>query len=92
MAQLSINQLPDIKPFASMRKSINTKLVRAKVALNTTIEKILDINRKRKKLQIAVEEDELNQELKLLNKIADRQAKLVRKYETSLEREEVGAS
>ena len=79
-----------------MKKSIKTKLVRAKVALNTTIEKILDINRKRKKLQLydnlTVEEDELNQELKLLNKIADQQAKLIRKYETSLGREEVGVS
>lgn len=78
-----------------MKKSIKTKLGKAKVALNTTIEKILDINRKRKKLQVTADlnaEGELNRELKLLNKIADRQAKLVRKYETSLHREEVGAS
>lgn len=80
-----------------MKRSIKRKLLRAKVALNTTIEKILDINRKRKKLQlyedhVSVGETELNQELKLLNKIADRQAKLIRKYESSLQAEEVGAS
>lgn len=79
-----------------MKRSIKRKLVRAKVALNTTIGKILDINRKRKVLQLyedaAFGEDELNQELKLLNKIADRQAKLIRKYESSLQQEEVGAS
>jgi hypothetical protein len=95
-AQLSINQLPDIKPFVSMKRSIKRKLVRAKVALNTTIGKILDINRKRKKLQayeeLAGKEEELSQELKLLNKIADRQAKIIRKYEDSLAQEKVGAS
>lgn len=79
-----------------MKRSIKRKLVRAKVALNTTIEKILDINRRRKRLQIyedaAVKEEELNQELKLLNKIADRQAQLIKKYENSLAQEKVGAS
>lgn len=79
-----------------MKRSIKRKLVRAKVALNTTIEKILDINRRRKRLQVyedaAVKEEELNQELKLLNKIADRQAQLIKKYESSLAQEKVGAS
>lgn len=79
-----------------MKRSIKRKLVRAKVALNTTIGKILDINRKRKRLQtiegFAGKEEELSQELKLLNKIADRQAKIIRKYEDSLAQEKVGAS
>ena len=79
-----------------MKRSIKRKLVRAKVALNTTIGKILDINRRRKRLQLyedqAIKEEELNQELKLLNKIADRQASLVRKYETFLTRDEARAS
>lgn len=98
LAQLSINHLPDIKLIASMKRSIKRKLVRAKIALNTTIEKILDINRKRKMLQITDEADpkgdELSQELKLLNKIADRQANLVKKYERTMTQgtTEVGAS
>lgn len=79
-----------------MKRSIKRKLVRAKVALNTTIGKILDINRRRKRLQAlddpSVKEEELNRELKLLNKIADRQAQLIRKYEDSLAQEKVGAS
>ncbi|MCB0634181.1 MAG: hypothetical protein R2824_05720 [Saprospiraceae bacterium] len=81
-----------------MKRSIKRKLSRARIALNTTIEKILDINRKRKKLQIAGDVtplgEELNQELKLLNKIADRQAQLVRKYERNMAQgtTEVGAS
>lgn len=81
-----------------MRRSIKRKLLRAKIALNTTISKILDINKKRKKLQlyeeIPVKEEELYNELKLLNKIADRQAMLVRKYESSLDQTQakVGAS
>lgn len=81
-----------------MKRSIKRKLSRARIALNTTIEKILDINRKRKTLQLTKnaesKEEELNQELKLLNKIADRQAKLVRKYEQTMHQgsTEVGAS
>lgn len=83
--------------FESMKRSIKRKLVRAKVALNTTVEKILDINRKRKRLQLYEDHltdngEELNQELKLLNKIADRQAKLIRKYESTLAQEKVRAS
>lgn len=81
-----------------MKRSIKRKLSRARIALNTTIEKILDINRKRKMLQIAGDvtplDEELNRELKLLNKIADRQAQLVRKYERNMAQgtTEVGAS
>ena len=51
-----------------MRRSIKRKLLRAKIALNTTISRILDINRKRKKLQlyeeIPIKEEELYDELK----------------------------
>lgn len=79
-----------------MKRSIKRKLLRAKHALNATVEKILDINRKRKRLQVyedfAEQEDNLNRELKLLNKIADRQAQLIKKYESSLTQEKVGAS
>lgn len=71
-----------------MKRSIKRKLLRARIALNQTIAKILDINRKRKKLQLYEDlpkrEVELSEELKLLNKIADRQAKLVQRYESSL--------
>jgi hypothetical protein len=94
--QLSITYLPYIKPFVSMKRSIKRKLLRAKIALNTTISRILDINRKRKKLQlyeeIPVKEEELYSELKLLNKIADRQAMLVRKYESSLDQTQANVS
>jgi hypothetical protein len=65
--------------------SMKKKLLRTKYALNQTVEKILEINRKRKNLSFfknrKKKEEVLEQDLLLLNKIAERQARMVRKYE-----------
>ncbi|GJM34114.1 MAG: hypothetical protein DHS20C18_31150 [Saprospiraceae bacterium] len=71
-----------------MTRSIKRRLLRARISLNQTIQRILDINRKRKNLSFTKDpirkNEDLNEELKLLNKLAEQQAKLVRNYENSL--------
>lgn len=71
-----------------MRRTIKRRLVKAKIALHQTIQKILDINRKRKKLpyyeDVETKDADLNVELKVLNKIAEQQALMVKKYQKSL--------
>lgn len=68
--------------------SIKKKLLRTKYALSQTVQKILEINKKRKNLSFfknsKKKEENLEQDLFLLNKIAERQARLVRKYERSI--------
>ncbi len=70
-------------------RSLKRKLLRAKIALNQTLHNILQINRTRKKLpyfdNYLKKEAALEEELKVLNKIAAQKAKLIRKYEDSLE-------
>jgi hypothetical protein len=64
------------------------RLVRARIALNQTIHRILEINRKRKRLTFSTnpgeKEERLAEQLKVLNKTAEQQASLVRRYETHL--------
>ena len=71
-----------------MTRAIKRKLVKAKITLNLTIQKILDINQSRKRfayLQRRTEaEKNLSEELKLLNKIAAQQARLIQHYESTL--------
>lgn len=71
-----------------MTKPIKRKLLKAKISLNHTIQKILEINRKRKvlsDLQNPPKMDvDLSQELKVLNKLAEHQAHLVKRYEYQL--------
>ncbi len=67
--------------------SLLKRLLQARYALKSTIQKILDLNRKLKtSSKKAPEAVELRQELKLLNKVADQQAKIVRLYETNIQR------
>lgn len=70
------------------RRSIKRKLLRARIALVQTIDRILDINRRRKHLTALYNatdyEAKLAEELKLLNSLATHQAKLVHKYEADL--------
>lgn len=72
-----------------MTRSIKRKLLKARINLNHTIQKILDINRNRKKLPFSKNADlrkkNLELELKVLNKIAEQQATLIKKYESALE-------
>lgn len=70
-------------------RPMKRRLLRARITLNQTIQKILDINRKKKALpylQNAKQEQEvMYEELKVLNKIAEHQAKLIKHYEMSLQ-------
>jgi hypothetical protein len=68
-------------------RSLFQRLLNAKSALNATIEKILDLNRRLKSLSWGKKSPEntaIKQELKLLNKVADQQAKIVQMYEKRL--------
>lgn len=69
--------------------SMIQRLLNAKDALKATIQKILDLNRQLKSVKKSVEVTEdvaIKQELKLLNKVADHQAKIVQLYEHRLNR------
>lgn len=81
--------MPKSKRLVDMvKRSIKRKLVKARIILNQTIQKILEINRNRKRLRYLknaqLKEADLNQELKILNKIAAQQARLIRHYEDTL--------
>ena len=69
-------------------RSLKQRLLRTRIALKQTLNRILDINRKRKALNELVEFKEhsakLEDELKVLNHLASNQASLVRKYENDL--------
>ena len=67
--------------------SIIQRLFNAKDSLKATIQKILDLNRQLKssrKAEEVTEDIAIKQELKLLNKVADHQAKIVQLYEYRL--------
>ncbi|MBV6427432.1 MAG: hypothetical protein KIPDCIKN_01950 [Haliscomenobacter sp.] len=73
-----------------MTRTIKRKLLKAKITLNQTIQSILDINRTRKQLtflssrKAEARELTLEEELKVLNRLAAQQAKLVQHYEHTL--------
>ena len=69
--------------------SMIQRLLTAKDALTSTIQKILDLNRQLKSIRKTTQETQdiaIKQELKLLNKVADHQAKIVQLYEFKLRR------
>jgi len=70
------------------KRSLKRRLIKSRIALNHTIQKILDINRNRKRLtyskQSSEREEIFNEELRVLNKMAENQARLVRHYENAL--------
>ena len=75
----------------SLLRDTKRKWLRARISLRETMYNILKINRERLKLpfykgaQTKIQkEEELNHELKILNKLADRQAKLVQMYDRRL--------
>lgn len=78
-----------------MTRSIKRKLLRARISLNQTVHKILDINRRKKELRYAnntqQKERALKEELRVLNKIAEQQARLIRHYENHLTRDRIGS-
>lgn len=65
---------------------IMQRLIDAKEALTATIQKILDLNKNLRQSKQQSEGTNIKQELKLLNKVADQQAKIVQLYETRLKR------
>ncbi len=71
-----------------MTRSMKRRLLRARITLNQTIQKILEINKKKKTLPYRTdareEAREIGEELRVLNKIAEHQAKLIKHYETAL--------
>lgn len=71
------------------KRSLKRKWLKTKIALSQTLQHILEINRNRKKLaslsiNTAAAEQRLSEELKMLNKIADQQARLLERYELAL--------
>jgi hypothetical protein len=70
------------------RRSVKQRLLRTRISLKQTLNRILDINRKRKVLNHLHESDafttKLEDELRMLNNLASSQANLVRKYESDL--------
>lgn len=76
----------------STRRQLTKRLERAKYALDQIIKKILDINKAKKaavatppKQEEITDDYQYREELKLLNRIADQQAQLVRVYENQLQ-------
>ena len=70
-------------------RSILQRLSNARLALRETIQKILFLNRQLKSLRKSKEEPEgkaIKQELKLLNKVADQQARIIQLYEYKAEK------
>lgn len=69
-------------------RSLMQRLSQTRESLKKTLSRILDINRKRKALNFAKEQEaiqqSLEQELKVLNQVATNQAHLVKKYESKL--------
>ena len=67
---------------------LKRRWLKTKIALSQTIQRILDINRRRKVLSHAENtenfEQQLQEELRVLNRIADQQARMLRKYEADL--------
>ena len=72
-----------------MTRSNKRRLIRARIKLNQTLQQILDINRNRKKLPFLknalVAKESLDERLKVLNKTAEHQVKLIKHYEAKLE-------
>jgi len=70
-------------------QSLISRLLSSKTALKNTIMKILDLNRQLKSIRKSKEapgEIALKKEMRLLNKMADQQAKIVQLYETRLDK------
>jgi hypothetical protein len=74
-------------PFMASR-SLKRKWLKTKIALRNTVQQILSINRKRKHIHFVSDSDDkrkqLEEELRVLNAIADNQARMLRTYEQQL--------
>ena len=73
-----------------MPRSMKRKLIRTRIRLNQTIQKILEINQKKKKLayhpDVELAKQNIEEELKVLNRTAEQQARMIKIYEAKLEK------
>lgn len=66
----------------STRRNIKYRYLKTKIALSQTVQSILDINRKRRFFgQDESKREELNEELKVLNAVAENQARRLKTFE-----------
>jgi hypothetical protein len=72
----------------SSKFQLRRRLERAKVLLEKSIKRIMELN-KVSRFKTDAEEESMEEELRLLNRIADQQAQLIRAYESQLQREKV---
>ncbi len=70
----------------STRKQLKYKYLKTKIALNQTIQQLLEINRKRRFFkEDPVRENQLNEELRVLNATAEIQARSMKNYRESIQ-------
>ncbi len=70
----------------STRKQLKYKYLKTKIALNQTIQQLLEINRKRRFFkEDPVRETLLNEELRVLNATAEIQARTMKNYQESIQ-------
>lgn len=88
LIEINASIFPPMQNQSTMNEnSMIQRLFNAKDSLKATIQKILDLNRQLKSLRKTKEvaaDQAIKQELKLLNKVADHQAKIVQLYEYRL--------
>ena len=75
----------------SMPSRFTDRITRTKAALQQTINRILDINRRKKALssqRVPDVKDQLNEELELLNKLAKNQATLIQRYQHRIKKDQ----
>lgn len=76
----------------STRRNVKYHYLKTKKALNETMQRILDINRKRRFFGEDVSrKEELNEELKVLNAVAENQALRLRSIEVRMSKQEDAA-
>lgn len=76
----------------STRRNVRYHYLKTKKALNDTMQRILDINRKRRFFgEDASRKEELNEELKVLNAVAENQAIRLRTFEVRMSKQEDAA-
>ncbi|MFK8161059.1 MAG: hypothetical protein AB8H12_01240 [Lewinella sp.] len=72
----------------STRRNIKYRYLKTKIALNETVQRILDINRKRRFFgEDPTRKEQLNEELKVLNAVAENQALRLKSFEVRMDRE-----
>lgn len=73
------------------RRTIKYRYLKTKMALSQTVQSILDINRKRRFVQDDSRgKQRLDEELKVLNAVAENHARVLRSYEIQLKAPETG--